>query len=288
MRLRSIAKSALIRLGLYPHYRRRALRRARRRYAMALVERKVVEIDRWLDASRETANFTYDLSDASLKYLSAFLSVLTGAPRADAERHAAELIGDAELASHLARLTAEAPPDVRDVSDGVARYGRRVGWYALVRLLRPRLVVETGTDKGLGACVLAAALRRNAAEGHPGRYVGTDIDPKAGWLLRAPYAALGEIRYGDSIESLRKLEGEIDLFINDSDHSADYERREYETIAPILSPRAVVLGDNAHVTTELCDFAARTGRRFLYWPEWPKDHWYPGGGIGAAFPAAPP
>ena len=32
---------------------------------------------------------------------------------------------------------------------------------------------------------------------------------------------IGQIFYGDSIESLQRFEGAIDLFINDSDHSAE-------------------------------------------------------------------
>jgi hypothetical protein len=45
------------------------------------------------------------------------------------------------------------------------------------------------------------------------------------------------ILYGDSIESLAKLDESIDLFINDSDHSAEYEAREYITVGPRLSER---------------------------------------------------
>ena len=75
----------------------------------------------------------------------------------------------------------------------------------------------------------------------------------------------------------------MDLFINDSDHSAEYEAREYHTIASKLSDRAVILGDNAHATTSLYDFAMRTNRRFLFFKEEPKGHWYRGAGIGSAF-----
>ena len=100
---------------------------------------------------------------------------------------------------------------------------------------------------------------------------------------QGPYREAGEILYGDSIESLQRLEGPIDLFINDSDHSAEYEEREYACIASKLSPGAVVLGDNAHVTDKLYQFASATGRRFLFFSEKPADHWYPGAGIGAAW-----
>jgi hypothetical protein len=37
------------------------------------------------------------------------------------------------------------------------------------------------------------------------------------------------------------------------------------------------------VTPEIHNFARKSGRKFLYFQERPKDHWYPGAGIGAAF-----
>ena len=40
---------------------------------------------------------------------------------------------------------------------------------------------------------------------------------------------------------------------------------------------------NAHCSDELFKFAGRSGRRFLYFQERPKNHWYDGGGIGVAF-----
>ena len=169
------------------------------------------------------------------------------------------------------------------MTDARAEYGRRLGWYALVRATKPKLVVETGVDKGLGAIVLCAALRRNAAEGKVGRYIGTDINPAAGELLGGPYAAFGSIAYGDSLASLERLDEPVDLFINDSDHSADYELREYELISSRLSSKAIIVGDNAHVTDELAEFAVRTGRRFIAVREIPKDHWYLGATTGIAF-----
>jgi hypothetical protein len=132
--------------------------------------------------------------------------------------------------------------------------------------------------------VLAAALLRNEAEGHPGIVFGTDIRPEAGFLVKGPYARVARLLIGDSVESLRAMHEKIDLFINDSDHSSDYEYHEYQTVAEKLSPRAIVLGDNAHVTTSLMRFACETGRSFLFFQEKPEGHWYPGAGIGAAFP----
>ena len=75
--------------------------------------------------------------------------------------------------------------------------------------------METSVDKGLGACVLTAALIRNSKEGYPGRYYGTEINPEAGYLLQEEYAEFGEILWGDSIESLKKFDKKIDMFIHD-------------------------------------------------------------------------
>jgi predicted O-methyltransferase YrrM len=205
-----------------------------------------------------------------------FVALVTKQPRTVIAGYIAELHADEALQAHVRRLATLQ-------SDPVARYARRAGWYALARATKPRVVVETGIDKGLGSCVLASALLRNRAEGHSGTYYGTEIDPAAGYLFRAPYTSTGEILLGDSIESLERLPGPIDLFINDSDHSADYERREYRTIADKLAPNAIVIGDNAHVTDELLRFARETDRTFLFWAERPKDHWYPGAGIGVVF-----
>ena len=89
--------------------------------------------------------------------------------------------------------------------------------------------------------------------------------------------------YGDSITSLAKLETAIDLFINDSDHSVEYEMREYEAVAAKLAHHAIVIGDNAHFSDKLIDFAERSGRDFLFFHEEPDRHWYPGAGIGVAY-----
>ena len=112
---------------------------------------------------------------------------------------------------------------------------------------------------------------------------GTDINPLAGYLLSGDYANYGSILYGDSIESLKKFDDEIDLFINDSDHSEEYEAGEYKTIANMLSQHAVILGDNSHYTDKLLEFSLETNRHFVFFQEKPKNHWYPGAGIGISF-----
>ncbi len=253
----------------------------RARTALSYYKRPAVEIVRWLVRSRETTNFTYDLEEQNRLHLAALLADLLNLEFEGILGYFKELEGDAELKTHLATHAADG--GLSFVADPEARYGRRLGWYAIARATKPRVVIETGVDKGLGACVLTAALRRNLAEGDPGTYYGTDIDPKAGYLLAGAYASQGKILYGDSLESLRRLEGPIDLFVNDSDHSAEYEAAEYDAIADKLSEKAIVLGDNAHCTDKLLRFSLDRGRRFVFFSERPARHWYPGAGIGISF-----
>lgn len=235
----------------------------------------------WLDRSRERTNFTYDLTELNELQLAGIVDAVTGCGLATARGYFEELKGDEQLKAHVARRTQES--EFRDVSDAIQGYGRRIGWYAFVRAAKPRLVVETGVDKGLGSCVLTSALLKNRAEGFPGRYVGTDKNPKAGFLFTEPYTSAGTILYGDSIASLRGLADPIDLFINDSDHSASYEADEYRTVHKRLGYRSIILGDNAHATTSLFDYAAEHGKKFLFFAEQPKDHFYPGAGIGICY-----
>lgn len=241
----------------------------------------LLNLCKWLFTSRETTNFTYALEQSNKQYLASLIADITGKEFAVIMSYIEELEADNTLRAHIAEATSRS--DFFYEADNEVHFGRRVGWYALVRALKPKTIIETGVDKGLGSCVLAAALKKNHQEGHEGRFYGTDINPHAGYLLSGEYASYGKILYGDSIESLKNFEGVIDLFINDSDHSADYEAQEYLTVADKLSEQAVILGDNSHCTNKLLEFSLAAGRHFIFFGAKPENHWYPGAGIGISF-----
>jgi predicted O-methyltransferase YrrM len=248
---------------------------------LSYYERRLIAMVLWLHCSLEENNFTYDLNPRNRRHLAHFVSVIAGRPAEEIDRYLLELDQDQALQAHYARAITQYGQVA--AMEARLRVGRRAGWYALVRASKPKIVVETGVERGHGALTLAAALLRNRAEGYPGQYFGTEIRQGEGRLLCGPYAEVGQILYGDSITTLERFPHPIDLFINDSDHSADYEAREYRVIDRKLSPAGVILGDNAHVTDALLDFARDTGRQYLFFHEDPANHWYPGAGIGAAF-----
>ena len=235
----------------------------------------------WLLRSNETTNFTYDLAPINKQYLISYIAVITEKNFNEIEKYIQEIENDVELKNHIINCTKQSAE--RHLSDLNPKYGRRIGWYAIIRAKKPKIVIETGVDKGLGSCIVTAALIKNTEEGYPGNYYGTDINQMAGYLLKGKYAYFGEILYGDSIESLKKFNGQIDVFINDSDHSPEYEWGGYQIIKNKLSDDAIILGDNSHTNTKLLQFSMDEGRKFLYFQETPSKHWYPGAGIGASY-----
>jgi predicted O-methyltransferase YrrM len=234
----------------------------------------------WVFVSHELSNFTYGLTANNRRYLAHTISTVANCPLSRVLGYFEEIEHDEQLKTHIRSRISASP--LRYSCDAEPMFGRRLGWYAFARVLKPKVVVETGVDKGLGSIVLCAALLQNEREGFPGEYFGTDINPRAGLFLAQPYSRVGRILYGDSLQSLAAIP-RIDLFINDSDHSAEYEQREYEAIASKLQPRGLILGDNAHATDVLARFSEASGRKFVFFREQPHRHWYPGAGIGISF-----
>lgn len=250
-------------------------------FGVPLLWRNFRLILRWLFTSKEYYNWTYYLTDLNRAYLASYVAVVTGHDLAEIERYIRELEEDEALKRVLRERTLASPD--RHSCDVEPRYGRRLGWYALVRATKPRVVVETGVDRGLGTAVMAAALWRNAQEGCPGKVYGTDIVADCGHLLAEPYKSHCEILVGDSVDSLKKFNQPVDVFIHDSLHTPEYEWAEFLAIEPRLHPGSLVMSDNSLFTPKLRDFAQRIRRSFLFFQDQPLNHWWPGDGIGTAF-----
>ena len=234
----------------------------------------------WLLMSNEHTNYTYRLTELNIRHLSRFISVALNVDHRRVNEYLDEIIKDSDLKEHIADRVAAG--NRRFETDPEARYGRRIGWYAIVRILKPEVVIESGIDKGLGSCVLAAALLRNQKEGFPGKLYAIDVDPSAGWLIAQPYSQAIKIVIDDSHVALSRFDMAIDVFIHDSFHDYIHERQEYSLISNKLAHGAVVVSDNAHAGTALMDFAEEEAFDFHFWAEEPMEHFYPGGGIGLA------
>lgn len=231
---------------------------------------------RWLVNSREHTNYTYELTELNMGQLAWFVANLTHHDVHEVRAYLDELLTDQELADHIVSSTLAS--DRRGLADPVARYGRRLGWYAIVRALRPEHVVETGTDKGLGSVVLAAALLRNGR----GRLTTIDVNPAAGYLIGGRWAEVVDYLQGDSHAVLREMDKPVGMFIHDSVHTPAHEGEEYRLVEPNLTGQSIVMSDNADVDPTLMEWAERRGWKFEFFQEVPSDHWCQGGGIGVA------
>jgi predicted O-methyltransferase YrrM len=231
----------------------------------------------YLLRDREITNFTYDLENVD--ELADFLTAATGRPREAVDGYLGELSKDRELTD---RLTAKLRR--RRDRNPKPKFGRRAGWYGLVRIFKPSIVVETGTHDGLGTAVLLRALERNLAEGKSGRLLSFDVDPSSGWLVADADPDLLELHVGDTARTLEPvLDGRaVGLFVHDSLHTYEHETFELETAVRHADEQLVLISDNAHSSDALPDLCGRIGIQYYHFNEQPRDHFYPGAAIGLA------
>lgn len=155
--------------------------------------------------------------------------------------------------------------------------GNRALWYAIVRIVKPRLVVETGVLSGLGSLALLCALERNAGEGHEGRLISADSDPTAGWLVPARLQTRWSKLAGFSTDVLpAALDGQtIGVFIQDSLHTPENQEAEFSLAMAHAGDPLVLVDGGGGQTPALEDIcrAHGTERRILQ-PR-PVRHIYP-------------
>jgi hypothetical protein len=230
---------------------------------------------RYLVSGRELDNFTFDIDNR--QELEAFIANGCGFDEADVHRAVAELDGDRWLRDEIDRKLA-----MRRDREPHMEYGRRLGWYAVTRLIRPSLVVETGVHDGLGSTVFLRALERNAADGAEGRLLSFDVRDDVGWLVPDRLRPRHELVIGDSVREMARAvrDRNIDVFLHDSLHTYQHETAELELALRHAEPHAILMSDNAAVVPAMEDFCARHGLPFDLFVEVARDHFYPGAGLG--------
>ncbi|MCD2197903.1 class I SAM-dependent methyltransferase [Actinomycetospora endophytica] len=140
------------------------------------------------------------------------------------------------------------PTAADDMGDAFLALGREQAayCYAQARAVQARRVVEFGTSFGVSTIWLAAAVRDNGG----GTVIGTEMVPAKAERARDHVREAGladhvDIRVGNALETLRDLDGPVDLMLNDGfpDAALDVLR----LVAPHLRPGAVVITDNVGV-----------------------------------------
>ena len=176
------------------------------------------------------------------------------------------------------------------VADLSGRYGAHYipGWvnledalflYWLVRMLKPKTVVQTGVCNGLSSAFMVLALVKNGGEG---KLYAIDLPPifnphdpawtvkdkvygvvipegkSSGWIVPDAYRDRIEIQCGDAKALLpgliNKLDN-VDAFYHDSDHTYHHMMFEFNEVKRKLVSGGVVIGDDISWNESLWDFA---------------------------------
>ncbi|MGA8664185.1 MAG: class I SAM-dependent methyltransferase [Thermoplasmata archaeon] len=163
-----------------------------------------------------------------------------------------------------------------------AQIGAPFELYALVRLLRPTHLVETGVSSGVSSAHLLLALEKNHAgtlhsidlpTPQKGPVLGKDESPvsippglASGWAVpfRSPR---WDLRIGDTRQLLPGLVDSlpsVDLFLHDDLHTEENLASELAILRPKLPPGALVLADNSNWTGDAFPRFAKEVRAKVY------------------------
>lgn len=223
---------------------------------------------KWSFKTIEYTNFPYALDRHQIKRLAHFVSSTFKVSSREVLGFFEELDNDNEFKNEL--RTNLKKSRVKGVTSLNFSFGRRYAWYAIVRILQPAIVIETGTDKGLGSAILSQALRKNGS----GKLYTIDTNPESGALIKSVYFQSNiHVIHGYSSEFIQSFSEKIDFFMHDSDHSYENESLEYQLISEKLSDKGLVASDNSGVSNALDSWTENQGR-FLYYfeensPEYP-------------------
>lgn len=121
--------------------------------------------------------------------------------------------------------------------------------YALCRLLKPRVVVETGVAEGISSAYILKALSENGeGELHSVDVAEfTESGGVIGYVVPENLRGRWHLNKGRSQQLLPRLAkglGLIDIFVHDSDHSYDVIVFELETAYPYLRKGGVLVADD--------------------------------------------
>ena len=161
-------------------------------------------------------------------------------------------------------------------------------YYALIRLAKPKDVIETGVWFGFSTAFLLQGLEDNGSgklysidlpnaqyefpksiynpQGRPSKALVGQAE-HTGILVPDRLRPRWELIIGKSQEKLGPLLDklqQIDLFIHDGEHTDEDMMYEFETAWKHLTPRGILVADDVHVSSAFPDFCRKQGVRPIF------------------------
>ena len=191
-----------------------------------------------------------------------FLSTVTDCGAGKISRFLEEPFDDADFAEHIRQIRNILGRAAISTADLYAK--KVLIQYAIVRALKPELMVETGIANGVSSSYLLLAMQKN----RKGHLHSVEIDRSnvlldgrdPGWIVPDSLRLRWSIHMGPSeviLPDLLKGLPPLDIFIHDSLHTYEHMKLEFELALPHLRPGALLLADDATWNTAFPEFAVK-------------------------------
>lgn len=157
--------------------------------------------------------------------------------------------------------------------------------YAMVRVLKPEVMIETGGTPGKSTAFILRAMERND-KGHlytidlPPQTIAQSVLAERGkfhelmpsgassnWVVPESLRQRHTLLLGkssDHLPALLKQLDRVDIFFHDSDHSYENMTWEFETAWAKIKPRGLLLTDDTLANSAFFDFCGRENSRFAH------------------------
>src|SRR5882762_7352806 len=133
--------------------------------------------------------------------------------------------------------------------------------YAIVRALKPEIMVETGVANGVSSAHVLLALHKNqrgtlhSVEIGDSTYLPAGREP--GWVVPDWLRGRWRFHLGDARQMLPRLIRDLpplDLFTHDNLHTYEHMKFEFEAAFPFLRPGGILIADDALWNEAFWDF----------------------------------
>jgi len=140
--------------------------------------------------------------------------------------------------------------------------------YILCRIIKPRIVIETGVANGFSSASILQALEDNQAgelhsiELHYKELVTIPVGKELGWVIPEHLKHRWHLILGESLRvlpCLLKELGTTDIFLHDSRHTYRTMMKEYTIMWPYLHKGALLLSHDVKFSDAFLDFCDNVG-----------------------------